>query len=227
MKCSSPSPILLLTACCIFLLACKKETYTPRPGPPGVNAGNDQVVLLPVTEAILAGEAWPHFGISTISSNKWIQVDGPSTANIESPDKYISRISGLEKGTYLFEQTAQDNFGQSARDTVTVYVLEDTIAGKTYYFDNLTWSLGRDWQQDLYFVHTPPRPDLFFPNGRPMDVHIRYEGSADWIAVPRDYGIERNYFLDSTNFTLTIIDWRDVSLTKLQNQSAVVRVSFR
>jgi hypothetical protein len=120
MKRSSPSPILLLTACCILLIACKKETYTPNPGPPGVNAGNDIVLLLPITEAILAGEAWPHFGIYTITSSKWTQLSGPSSANIESPNKYISRISGLEKGTYLIEQTAQDNFGQSARDTVSV-----------------------------------------------------------------------------------------------------------
>lgn len=232
MKRSSPSPILLLTACCILLMGCKKETYTPRPGPPKANAGKDKFVLLPITEAILAGEAWPHFGISTIASNKWTQVDGPSTANIESPDKYISRISGLKKGTYRFEQTALDNFGQSARDTVAVYVLEDTISGNTYYFDSLTWKLGIDASPDgfgysFFSIQTPPRLDLFFPHDKPMDVHIRYEGSPDWIAVPRDYGIDRHYYIGSTNFVLTIIDWRDVNVSNLQNRSASVRVSFR
>jgi hypothetical protein len=60
-----------------------------------------------------------------------------------------------------------------------------------------------------------------------MDVHIRYEGSPDWIEVARDYGIERYYYVDSTTFILTIIDWRDVNVTNLQNRSASVRVSFR
>ena len=206
-------------------MSCEKETYTPRPGPPGVNAGKDKVVILPATETTLTGEAWPHFGISTILSSQWKQVEGPSTANMESPDTSISRVWGLQKGAYLFEQSVQDDFGQSARDTVAVFVIEDTVAGKTYYFDNLTWGLGSDWMQDFHVVQTPSRPDLFFQDNKPMDVFIRYEGSPDWISVPANYGIERSY--ERSNFSLTITDWRDVNVTKLRNLFVSVRVSFR
>ncbi len=216
----------------MLLIACKKETYTPRPGPPKANAGKDKYVLLPVTEALLTGEGYPHYGISKLVSSKWTQVDGPNTANIEFPDRATTRISGLTKGTYFFSHTVKDDFSQeSSPDTVAVYVLED-IAGKTYNFDSLTWKLGVDASPDgsaydFFFVQTPPRPELFFPHGKPMDVHIRYEGSPDWTAVPRDYGIERNYLIDSTNFVLKINDWRDVNVSKLQNRTVSVRVSFR
>jgi hypothetical protein len=190
-------------------------------------------VILPVTEAILTGDGYPHYGISKIVSSKWTQVGGPMAANIEFPNRAITRISGLAKGTYFFSHIVEDDFSQvSSPDTVAVYVLEDTISGNTYYFDSLTWTLGSEGSPDgggynFFFVQTPPRLDLFFPHGKPMDVHIRYEGSPDWIAVPRDYGIERNYLVDSINFILKINDWRDSNVSKLQNRSASVRVSFR
>jgi hypothetical protein len=60
---------------------------------------------------------------------------------------------GLAKGTYFFSHTVEDDFNQvSSPDTVAVYVLEDTIDGNIYYFDSLTWKLGRDGSvYDFFF----------------------------------------------------------------------------
>ncbi|RYG06228.1 MAG: T9SS type A sorting domain-containing protein, partial [Chitinophagaceae bacterium] len=66
-------------------------------------------------------------GSATVSGGKitayaWLQIAGPSTANIVSKMANATTVSALAAGTYTFELVAQDDRGNLGRDQITVNV---------------------------------------------------------------------------------------------------------
>jgi hypothetical protein len=88
--------------------------------PPVVNAGSDQTISLPTSSATLLGSALETGG--TISSYKWTQTSGPSTAVFSNAAAAQTSVSGLIQGVYAFQLTATDNSGQHSSDGLTVTV---------------------------------------------------------------------------------------------------------
>jgi len=88
--------------------------------PPVVNAGSDQSISLPTSSTTLLGSALATGG--TISSYKWTQTSGPSTAVFANAAAAQTGVSGLIQGTYIFQLTATDNTGQQSSDALTVTV---------------------------------------------------------------------------------------------------------
>ena len=89
---------------------------------PTVNAGLNQILVLPNNSTTLQGTAQVGTGF-TISSTKWTQLSGPSIANFSNNTILNPIVSGLITGVYLFTLTVidVDTGSASANVTITVY----------------------------------------------------------------------------------------------------------
>lgn len=86
---------------------------------PTADAGENQVVTLPVSSVTLDGSGTDSDG--TISSYAWVKISGTggtiSNANIAAPN-----VTGLTAGTYIYQLTVTDNDGLTGTDTVQITV---------------------------------------------------------------------------------------------------------
>jgi hypothetical protein len=107
----------------ILLTSCEKDPVPPKETPPPVaNAGNSQVVQLPVkdNEVTLTGS-----GISVngkIVGYLWSLVSGPNVPVITSPSATTTTVKELNAGTYIFQFAVIDSIGLTGVDTVSVLV---------------------------------------------------------------------------------------------------------
>jgi hypothetical protein len=74
--------------------------------PPVADAGDDQIIKLPVSAVVLSGSGTDD-GI--ILGQTWSQVSGPNTASFSTPAAMETVASGLIAGTYIFRITIRDN----------------------------------------------------------------------------------------------------------------------
>lgn len=96
-------------------------TVNPAPNiPPVVNAGNDQVITLPVNSITVFGTGTDADG--SVASYLWEKISGGS-ANIISPAQAATSIQALTQGVYLFRLTVTDDRGAMRMDTMKVTVL--------------------------------------------------------------------------------------------------------
>jgi gliding motility-associated-like protein len=87
---------------------------------PTVDAGQDITVVLPVSEADLKGIALDQDG--EIINIQWVQVDGPSQANILTPAGLETKVTNLILGVYIFELEVTDNGGLKNKDQINIKV---------------------------------------------------------------------------------------------------------
>jgi hypothetical protein len=95
--------------------------------PPVANAGPDKVVQLPHNSMILRGTATDKDG--SISTYNWRKVSG-GHANVRGSNSTTLNVSGLEKGTYVFQLTVKDNGGATSTDNVVLKVYNVTSNAK-------------------------------------------------------------------------------------------------
>ncbi len=99
------------------------RVLSPVPNqPPVAHAGNDITIGLPVNTATLSGTATDADGI--IVSYQWSRIEGPAQGSITSASSAATQLTGLVAGTYVYELLVTDDDGATARDTVTVTVVE-------------------------------------------------------------------------------------------------------
>ncbi|MEP6926642.1 MAG: hypothetical protein ABI834_03345 [Ginsengibacter sp.] len=94
---------------------------------PKANAGVDQVVVLPVNTATLAGSGEDTDGF--ITTYLWREITGSGIPVIENPTRAGTVINNLIAGNYKFELTVTDNAGATGKDTVSIIVPETILAG--------------------------------------------------------------------------------------------------
>ncbi|OQP47369.1 hypothetical protein A4H97_07660 [Niastella yeongjuensis] len=102
------------------------NSTTPANQAPAANAGQDQVITLPVNSATLDGSKSTDPD-GSITKYVWSQVSGPNTSLIVSPGFSTTQAKNLVAGTYVFRLTVTDNGNATANDTVTILV-KDTVA---------------------------------------------------------------------------------------------------
>ena len=88
--------------------------------PPMSNAGEDILVVLPSSSAILDGSLSSDLDTDNLNF-QWDQVYGPNTANVLLPNNQITDINDLIEGTYKFKLTVNDN-SHSSIDHIFVFV---------------------------------------------------------------------------------------------------------
>lgn len=95
---------------------------TPGAGtPPIANAGIDQLILIPISTAVLSGGGTDVGG--SIVSYTWSQAAGPSVTVLATPNSTTCAVSGLSlAGIYIFRLTIVDNDGNSAYDEMNIRV---------------------------------------------------------------------------------------------------------
>jgi formylglycine-generating enzyme required for sulfatase activity len=88
---------------------------------PVANAGLDQAITLPATNAVLSGNATAAEG--STPRCQWTQVSGPVAAVIGSPSAATTPVTGLSTaGAYIFRLTVTDSAGAIDAADVTVLV---------------------------------------------------------------------------------------------------------
>lgn len=110
----------------VFSISCKKELSCKgckdRNKPPIANAGRDTTMTLPKESTVLDGSTSIDPD-GTITSYKWVKIEGPASSNIVKPDSAKTIVKVLAAGFYQFELTVTDNGGLTAKDTVQISVL--------------------------------------------------------------------------------------------------------
>ncbi|UAY51322.1 PKD domain-containing protein [Ferruginibacter albus] len=93
-------------------------------GDPIANAGNDQVIQLPMSSVLLNGNGIDADG--SIASYNWSVING--TATIANASSASTTVNGLNQGVYQFVLTVKDNQGATASDTVQITVKAVNVA---------------------------------------------------------------------------------------------------
>lgn len=66
-------------------------------------------------------------GSLPITTYEWIKISGPSQYNITNPDSASTTITGLIKGTYVFQLTVTDGRGLADTDTIIINVIKNYL----------------------------------------------------------------------------------------------------
>lgn len=108
----------------LVLLACKKspENAIYLKKRPVVNAGQDQILILPTNSTQLIGSGSDPDG--TLISYQWSSMANPEPLNVGTAIRLITELKGLERGVYRFTLKVTDNDWHSAEDEVEVLVLD-------------------------------------------------------------------------------------------------------
>jgi alpha-tubulin suppressor-like RCC1 family protein len=96
-------------------------TVNAQPPPPVANAGANQIITLPTSEAALDGSKSYSSG-GSISAYAWTEISGPSTATFTGANTADPTVSGLVAGVYVFQLTVTNGLGLTSTSTVTITV---------------------------------------------------------------------------------------------------------
>ncbi|RYE23726.1 MAG: hypothetical protein EOP51_09640 [Sphingobacteriales bacterium] len=88
---------------------------------PSANAGNDQVVTLPLNTASLVGTGTDPDG--TIASYMWVKISGPTGGNLTNANTASATADALIEGLYQYRFIVTDNGGSTSSDTMQVTVV--------------------------------------------------------------------------------------------------------
>lgn len=90
--------------------------------PPVADAGDDQVLRLPVNYTLLDGRASADAD-GRIVSYRWAYVSGPANFILNDPAAALTSLSGLVQGVYVFRLTVTDDSSATHTDDVRITVL--------------------------------------------------------------------------------------------------------
>lgn len=112
----------------------KVTVFVKRPSnkPPEANAGLNQTISLPQTWIELNASNTTHD--AKITSYEWVQLNGPTNANILNKNSVVANATGLTIGTYTFEVRIIDESNNNATSKVTITVVQGKNVVKTCYF---------------------------------------------------------------------------------------------
>ncbi len=126
------SAAFVLLATVLFYISCKKERDTAATNnqPPVADAGSDNSYYWPTQRIDLDGTA-SHDPDGSISTFRWYKLSGIDYLpnKIEDPSSAKTYILNLNPGIHQFALTATDNKGATARDVITITVI-DTLTDK-------------------------------------------------------------------------------------------------
>ncbi|MBL6448895.1 tandem-95 repeat protein [Fulvivirga sp. 29W222] len=117
--------------------------------PPLVDAGRDQIIILPENNALLTGKM---ITPGLIESYAWTQIAG-ATAQLSGVDSDSLVVTGLDEGDYTFELTITNNQGLSGSDRVNIEVISQFT---DLQFPMKMFSPNRDGENDTWILD----PDL-------------------------------------------------------------------
>lgn len=92
--------------------------------PPIADAGPDKTIILPVNSVALSGKNSKDPD-GTINVWSWVKISGPVDGLLAGGNTDELSLTKLEQGVYVFELTVTDNRGSSAKDQVSVTVIDN------------------------------------------------------------------------------------------------------
>jgi hypothetical protein len=95
--------------------------------PPVVDAGPDQVILLPTSSANLNGSGSDDRGPVLF---EWSKRSGPASFSFTNKNAAVTTVNNLEFGVYTFRLKVTDNAGQSKFNDMIITVNPPQLAGK-------------------------------------------------------------------------------------------------
>lgn len=92
--------------------------------PPKANAGEDQVLNLPLPLFTLDGSL--SSDDLNITSYSWTQLEGPQGLKISKPDQPLTNVTNLVPGVFKFQLSVVDDSKNTDKDIVTVEIKQDS-----------------------------------------------------------------------------------------------------
>lgn len=117
---------LLLILLLSFLLAyCKKDRIKEQPGgdAPVAMAGSDTTLNISIRKLMLDGSR-SYDPDGTIVSYHWSKISGPESFELKDQNTAKCTVSSLVAGTYRFELKVTDNSGLTARDSISITLVD-------------------------------------------------------------------------------------------------------
>ncbi len=207
---------ILLYLVIFSFISCSKDApfgiIQSEIAPPSISAGKDK----------FASSLQDTLTFTTVSSSaeiltpenfkfSWTTIQKPNGARepvILKPGSYETVIYGMVPGEYQFQVEISNKKG-SNKDIVSATVIKDTLSGKTFYIDGLTWNIinvplypgSSVYKNIIAELKTNfERPDLFFRKNWSMEVDYLNEGEQSWKSTQ--------------DFQYIINDYKSITLSK-------------
>jgi len=180
------SAAFVLLATALFCISCKKErdTAATKNQPPVADAGSDNSYYWPTQRIDLDGTA-SHDPDGSISTFRWYKLSGMDYLpdKIEDPFSAKTYIFNLNPGIHQFALSVTDNKGATARDVITITVIDTlTKRGKEYSFQDLIWKVDKEgFAVTLIEIDSL---DLFYSSLSKIDVSVSLGNTGPWQTVP-------------------------------------------
>lgn len=193
------------------------DNFAPGVAPVFVSSCDTLVVAYPENSIYTYSEGAVIHNGQTLwlsSGYKYKQLAGPTTASIVhrngAGSSEVNIYGLLTKGTYAFAVEVERN-GLMAYDTTVIRVIDDTSAGKEYYFES-TWALSAGGDESLK-ASTPSRPEIFFAKNGEMKKYrlwLKLHNASDWIEVPIVHWMDAEeyyFYTDRCSNALDVYNW--------------------
>ncbi|MEI9947320.1 MAG: carbohydrate-binding protein [Chitinophagaceae bacterium] len=142
-------------------------------GPPTVEAGPTQTIVLPTNQVTLSGSASANNG-GSITFHEWTRI-GAGTGTITTPGNYTTTVTGLSAGVHTFRLTVRDNDNNESTDDVIITV--NPASGTTKYIPGKIEAESYDAHQGgMYTTSTSDagggQQVVGITNGSSMDYNV-------------------------------------------------------
>jgi hypothetical protein len=160
---------------------------------PVVTAGPDKTIIVPRDTVLLNGAAVDPDG--SISSMRWTQISGPSTAVFSDSTIAAPTVSGLMEGVYVFRVAATDNLDAPSKPATVSVTVKAITEGTSAYRINAggpktTNQLGT-FEADAYY--SPVASNIYYSSA-PITASIN----------PFIYRYQRNSATGKLNYTFPV-----------------------
>lgn len=119
------NPLFVILSVLTLIVGCKADDLkdADKLTKPTVNAGADQMLILPVNSITLSGTAKSELSIYEIKTKSWRQVSGPQSLTLINADSLkATAFYPTIAGTYIFELSVKDSGGRSNSDQMQVII---------------------------------------------------------------------------------------------------------
>jgi gliding motility-associated-like protein len=149
-----------------------------NPVSPTVDAGEDQILTLPdnsltLTPSVVSGSAVEY---------NWVQVEGPSTVSMSSPNSEQLSLTDLIEGTYIFELSVTDNNGLTSTDEIRITVIgpaEETASTIPRFFSPNDDGTGDLWEWQNTEMYDNSLLTIFNRAGQKIFEALSYKNTWD------------------------------------------------
>jgi Tol biopolymer transport system component len=187
--------------------SCKKElsceSCRVANKPPIAIAGPDQTITLPTDSISLDGSA-SNDPDGTITAWSWKKISGPVTFSIINSGSAKTSVKNMVAGVYKFELSVTDNQDLSAKDTVTITVIQTTTQHVPCTDCKIAFVSDRDGNAEIYSCNADGTNIKRLTNSEGVDEQPAWSPDGKQIAFISDRsGVPEVYIMNADGSNVT------------------------